>query len=91
MEILPFQKMLKNFSINLIPLHVLVLVISGNFTNKVYIAYTTFYVLGQLMAMQVSSHNLTYLLQSSICKSTTWMGYLFFIGSICWFPTSQNK
>lgn len=41
------------FIINLIPLHVLVLVISGNYTNKVYIAYTTFYVLGQLMAMQV--------------------------------------
>uniref|UniRef100_A0A1I8BXU8 dolichyl-diphosphooligosaccharide--protein glycotransferase n=1 Tax=Meloidogyne hapla TaxID=6305 RepID=A0A1I8BXU8_MELHA len=41
------------FIINLIPLHVLVLVISGNYTNKVYIAYTTFYVLGQLMAMQL--------------------------------------
>jgi hypothetical protein len=74
MEILLFQKMLKNFSINLIPLHVLVLVISGNFTNKVYIAYTTFYVLGQLMAMQVSSHNLTYLLHLD-SKSTTCMGY----------------
>uniref|UniRef100_A0A915M3E7 dolichyl-diphosphooligosaccharide--protein glycotransferase n=2 Tax=Meloidogyne incognita group TaxID=654580 RepID=A0A915M3E7_MELJA len=41
------------FIINLIPLHVLVLVISGNYTNKIYIAYTTFYILGQLMAMQV--------------------------------------
>ncbi|KAF7632801.1 hypothetical protein Mgra_00007790 [Meloidogyne graminicola] len=41
------------FIINLIPLHVLLLVISGNYTNKVYIAYTTFYVLGQLMAMQL--------------------------------------
>jgi dolichyl-diphosphooligosaccharide--protein glycosyltransferase len=41
------------FIINLIPLHVLVLVISGNYTHKVYIAYTTFYCLGQLLAMQV--------------------------------------
>lgn len=41
------------FIINLIPLHVLFLVLSGNFTNKVYISYTTFYTLGQLMAMQI--------------------------------------
>ena len=41
------------FITNLIPLHVLVLVISGNYNHKIYIAYTTFYVLGQLMAMQV--------------------------------------
>uniref|UniRef100_A0A914HBG2 dolichyl-diphosphooligosaccharide--protein glycotransferase n=1 Tax=Globodera rostochiensis TaxID=31243 RepID=A0A914HBG2_GLORO len=41
------------FIINLIPLHVLALVISGNFSNRIYIAYTTFFTLGQLMAMQV--------------------------------------
>lgn len=41
------------FIINLIPLHILVLLISGNYSNKIYIAYTTFYALGQLMAMQV--------------------------------------
>lgn len=41
------------FIINLIPLHVLALILSGRYTNKVYIAYTTFYTLGQLMAMQV--------------------------------------
>lgn len=41
------------FIINLIPLHVLALILSGRYTNKVYIAYTTFFTLGQLMAMQV--------------------------------------
>jgi hypothetical protein len=41
------------FIINLIPLHVLVLVIIGHYSNKVYVAYTTFYVLGEIMAMQV--------------------------------------
>ncbi|KAI1729085.1 oligosaccharyl transferase STT3 subunit domain-containing protein [Ditylenchus destructor] len=41
------------FIINLIPLHVLVLILSGNYSNKVYIAFTTFYTLGQLMAMQI--------------------------------------
>ena len=50
-----FKSLILGFdlSINLIPLHVLVLIISGNYSNKVYIAYTTFYTLGQLMAMQV--------------------------------------
>ncbi|KAH7731561.1 Dolichyl-diphosphooligosaccharide--protein glycosyltransferase subunit STT3B [Aphelenchoides avenae] len=41
------------FIINLIPLHVLVLIIIGNYSNRVYVAYTTFYVLGEIMAMQV--------------------------------------
>lgn len=41
------------FIINLIPLHVLVLIIIGHYSNKVYVAYTTFYVLGEVMAMQV--------------------------------------
>ncbi|TKR58035.1 hypothetical protein L596_030659 [Steinernema carpocapsae] len=41
------------FIINLIPLHVLVLILINRFSSKVFIAYTTFYILGQLMAMQV--------------------------------------
>lgn len=41
------------FIINLIPLHVFVLVLIGRYSSKVYIAYSTFYVLGQVMAMQV--------------------------------------
>lgn len=41
------------FIINLIPLHVFVLILSGNFSSKIYTAYTTFYTLGQIMAMQV--------------------------------------
>uniref|UniRef100_A0A914W2M4 dolichyl-diphosphooligosaccharide--protein glycotransferase n=1 Tax=Plectus sambesii TaxID=2011161 RepID=A0A914W2M4_9BILA len=41
------------FIINLIPLHVLVLLIIGRFNYKIYVAYTTFYVLGQVMAMQI--------------------------------------
>uniref|UniRef100_A0A1I7VVB0 dolichyl-diphosphooligosaccharide--protein glycotransferase n=1 Tax=Loa loa TaxID=7209 RepID=A0A1I7VVB0_LOALO len=41
------------FIINLIPLHVLTLILIGRYCSKLYIAYTTFYVLGQIMAMQV--------------------------------------
>ncbi|KAL4001849.1 Oligosaccharyl transferase STT3 subunit family protein [Acanthocheilonema viteae] len=41
------------FIINLIPLHVLTLILIGRYCSKLYIAYTTFYILGQIMAMQI--------------------------------------
>ena len=42
------------FLINLIPLHVLALMISGRFSNRVYVAYSTVYVLGTILSMQIS-------------------------------------
>lgn len=42
------------FLINLIPLHVLVLMISGRFSNKIYVAYSTVYALGTILSMQIS-------------------------------------
>lgn len=41
------------FVINLIPLHVLTLLLTGKYSTKLYIGYTTFYVIGSLLAMQV--------------------------------------
>jgi dolichyl-diphosphooligosaccharide--protein glycosyltransferase len=41
------------FIINLVPIYVLVLVVTGRFSNRLYVAYSTFYVLGTLLAMQV--------------------------------------
>ncbi|KAM3724112.1 Dolichyl-diphosphooligosaccharide--protein glycosyltransferase subunit [Dirofilaria immitis] len=41
------------FIINLIPLHVFTLILIGRYCSKLYIAYTTFYILGQIMAMQI--------------------------------------
>ena len=41
------------FIINLIPLHVFVLLLLGRFSTRVYVAYSTFYVLAVLFAMQV--------------------------------------
>ncbi|KAI8061418.1 Oligosaccharyl transferase STT3 subunit-domain-containing protein [Gongronella butleri] len=41
------------FIINLIPLHVFVLMLMGRFSSRVYVSYSTFYVLGTLMSMQV--------------------------------------
>jgi len=42
------------FIINLIPLHVLVLLITGRFSARLYVAYCTVYVLGTLLSMQIT-------------------------------------
>ncbi|KAH8023511.1 hypothetical protein HPB51_014760 [Rhipicephalus microplus] len=41
------------FIINLIPLHVFVLLLMNRFSNRIYIAYNTFFILGLLMSMQI--------------------------------------
>jgi len=41
------------FIINLVPLHVLALLVSGRYTARVYVAYSTFYVVGTILSMQV--------------------------------------
>jgi len=42
------------FLINLIPLHVLILMVAGRFSHRIYIAYCTVYTLGTLLSMQIS-------------------------------------
>lgn len=42
------------FIINLIPLHVLTLLVTGRFSARLYVAYCTLYVLGTLLSMQVT-------------------------------------
>lgn len=41
------------FLINLIPVYVLVMLFSGRYSNRLYVAYSTFYVLGTLLSMQI--------------------------------------
>ncbi|XP_042898648.1 dolichyl-diphosphooligosaccharide--protein glycosyltransferase subunit STT3B [Parasteatoda tepidariorum] len=41
------------FIINLIPLHVFVLLLMGRFSSRIYVAYTTFFILGLLLSMQI--------------------------------------
>lgn len=41
------------FIINIIPIYVVVMIASGRYSHRLYVAYTTFYVLGSLMAMNV--------------------------------------
>jgi len=42
------------FLINLIPLHVLTLILTGRFSHRVYVAYSTVYCLGTLLSMQIA-------------------------------------
>uniref|UniRef100_A0A8C1WV75 Dolichyl-diphosphooligosaccharide--protein glycosyltransferase subunit STT3A n=1 Tax=Cyprinus carpio TaxID=7962 RepID=A0A8C1WV75_CYPCA len=42
------------FLINLIPLHVLVLMLTGRFSHRIYVAYCTVYCLGTVLSMQIS-------------------------------------
>lgn len=42
------------FLINLIPLHVLTLMVTGRFSHRIYVAYSTVYVLGTILSMQIS-------------------------------------
>ena len=41
------------FLINLIPVYVLVMLFTGRYSNRLYVAYNTFYVLGTLLSMQI--------------------------------------
>ncbi|XP_077293631.1 catalytic subunit 3A of the oligosaccharyltransferase complex [Arctopsyche grandis] len=42
------------FLINLIPMHVLTLMITGRFSHRVYVAYSTLYCVGTILSMQIS-------------------------------------
>eukprot|EP00854_Cymbomonas_tetramitiformis_P005051 gene5051-6152_t len=41
------------FVINLVPLYVVVMLLSGRFSERLYIAYSVFYIMGMLLAMQI--------------------------------------
>jgi len=41
------------YIINLIPLHVFVLILMGRYSNRIYTAYTTFFILGLVLSMQI--------------------------------------
>ncbi|GAO52644.1 oligosaccharyl transferase STT3 subunit [Saitoella complicata NRRL Y-17804] len=41
------------FITNMIPLHVFVLILMGRFSNRIYVAYSSWYALGTLMSMQI--------------------------------------
>jgi dolichyl-diphosphooligosaccharide--protein glycosyltransferase len=42
------------FIINLIPVHVILVILSGKYSHRLYVAYCSFYLLGTLLSMQIS-------------------------------------
>lgn len=42
------------FLINLIPMHVFALMLTGRFSHRVYVAYSTVYAIGTILSMQIS-------------------------------------
>ncbi|XP_074656165.1 dolichyl-diphosphooligosaccharide--protein glycosyltransferase subunit STT3A-like [Tubulanus polymorphus] len=42
------------FLINLIPLHVLLLMLTGRFSHRIYVAFSTVYAIGTILSMQIS-------------------------------------
>ncbi|XP_025411065.1 dolichyl-diphosphooligosaccharide--protein glycosyltransferase subunit STT3A [Sipha flava] len=42
------------FLINLIPMHVFVLMVTGRFSHRIYVAYSTLYCIGTILSMQIS-------------------------------------
>ncbi|TMW57966.1 hypothetical protein Poli38472_013440 [Pythium oligandrum] len=63
------------FIINLIPLHTLAVVAMGSYSSRMYIAYSTFYPLATLMAMQVPFVGFNVIL-----KAETAASHLVFLG-----------
>lgn len=42
------------FLINLIPMHVFVLMVTGRFSHRIYVSYSTLYCIGTILSMQIS-------------------------------------
>lgn len=72
------------FIINLIPLHVFVLLLMGRFSNRIYTAYTTFFILGLVLSMQipfVGAYSFSFLLYD----------FLVLISAVFRFPTDAYQ
>jgi dolichyl-diphosphooligosaccharide---protein glycosyltransferase len=73
------------FIINMIPLHVLGLMVTGRFSHRVYVAYSTVYVLGTILSMQIqfvgfqavqSSEHMAALGVFGLCQILAFVNYL---------------
>ncbi|KAK2720009.1 dolichyl-diphosphooligosaccharide--protein glycosyltransferase subunit STT3A-like [Artemia franciscana] len=73
------------FLINLIPIHVLALMISGRFSHKIYVAYSTTFTLGTILSMQIpfvgfqsvqSSEHMLALGTFGLCQLFSFVEYL---------------
>uniref|UniRef100_H2YNQ0 Dolichyl-diphosphooligosaccharide--protein glycosyltransferase subunit STT3A n=1 Tax=Ciona savignyi TaxID=51511 RepID=H2YNQ0_CIOSA len=73
------------FLINLIPIHVLACIVTGRFSHRIYVAYTTVYCVGTILSMQISfvgfqpvqtSEHMGALGVFGICQIVSFVAYL---------------
>lgn len=74
------------FIINIIPIYVVVMVVAGRYSSRLYIAYSTFYALGSIMAMQASAQKALRL----VCSIRT-VGMLQFSARVVRLVTSRRR
>ncbi|XP_029671031.1 dolichyl-diphosphooligosaccharide--protein glycosyltransferase subunit STT3B-like [Formica exsecta] len=79
------------FIINLIPLHVFALLVMNRFSNRLFTSYTTFYVLGLLLSMQVPFVGFQPIRTSEHMAAGGVFGLLIFIAALRYLRTVLTK
>ncbi|GCB59821.1 hypothetical protein scyTo_0010988 [Scyliorhinus torazame] len=77
------------FLINLIPLHVLVLMLTGRFSHRIYVAYCTVYSLGTILSMQISF--VGFQVSKAICFLSCPLDCAAVQSHMCWQPLNMYE
>jgi len=88
------------FLINLIPMHVFALMVTGRFSHRIYVAYSTVYCIGTILSMQISfvgfqpvqtSEHMAALGVFGLCQIHAFVDYLRYRLSPSYFETLFNS
>ncbi|XP_003395697.1 dolichyl-diphosphooligosaccharide--protein glycosyltransferase subunit STT3B isoform X1 [Bombus terrestris] len=79
------------FIINLIPLHVFALLIMNRFSNRLFTSYTTFYILGLLLSMQIPFVGFQPIRTSEHMAAGGVFGLLIFVATLRYLRTVLTK
>ncbi|XP_017767673.1 PREDICTED: dolichyl-diphosphooligosaccharide--protein glycosyltransferase subunit STT3B [Eufriesea mexicana] len=79
------------FIINLIPLHVFILLVMNRFSNRLFTSYTTFYILGLLLSMQIPFVGFQPIRTSEHMAAGGVFGLLIFVAAFRYLKTVLTK
>ncbi|KAJ8924406.1 hypothetical protein NQ315_007202 [Exocentrus adspersus] len=79
------------FIINLIPLHVFVLLLMGRFSNRLFTSYTTFYILGLILSMQIPFVGFQPIRTSEHMAASGVFALMFAVGFLKYLQTMMSK
>lgn len=79
------------FIINLIPLHVFVLLVMNRYSNRLFTSYTTFYILGLLLSMQIPFVGFQPIRTSEHMAAGGVFGLLIFVATLRYLGTVLTK